>query len=172
VPGVPDIYQGAELWDFSMVDPDNRRAVDFEKRDALLNDVEAEGSNALRSEWTSGKAKLFIQNRILSLRSANVELFNDGSYTPLETDETNSRYCAYVRSNSEAAYVVIANLGLEETSTKSTVSIPAELRQQFCWEDALSGRPVDLSSERVAVAPLHRDMPFCILSGTRRSYRH
>ncbi|MBA4015807.1 MAG: malto-oligosyltrehalose synthase [Pirellula sp.] len=92
-PGVPDIYQGQELWDFSLVDPDNRRPVDYHHRRALLEQVRA-GWNTRpeqRTEFAAALAraphderlKLFVTWRLLTLRSDFAELLRNGDYTPL-----------------------------------------------------------------------------------------
>lgn len=90
-PGVPDFYQGTELWDFSLVDPDNRRPVDFEKRVPMveeLNSREAEAPEGLVkdlvSNWQDGKIKLYLIRKALNFRLAHKELFASGEYIPLE----------------------------------------------------------------------------------------
>ncbi len=82
--GVPDLYQGCELWDFSMVDPDNRRPVDFGARARALDD--ATPPAALLPHWKDGRVKLAILARAMASRAANPELFLDGSYTPLKIE--------------------------------------------------------------------------------------
>ncbi|MBW3630511.1 MAG: malto-oligosyltrehalose synthase, partial [Gemmatimonadetes bacterium] len=91
-PGVPDIYQGQEVWDFSLVDPDNRRPVDYAAREAMLNKLarQMEGSDrtALAAEivagWEDGRAKLYLTHLLLTYRQANPDLFRKGEYVPLE----------------------------------------------------------------------------------------
>ncbi len=75
-PGVPDLYQGAELWDFSLVDPDNRRPVDYTLRSRLLHQV--------TPDWVSGGAKQAVIARFLALRRADPDLFRDGDVETLE----------------------------------------------------------------------------------------
>ena len=91
-PGVPDLYQGAELWDLSLVDPDNRRPVDFEKRRAMLAGIrEEENSNIDRlirdlfSTREDGKIKLFLIYRALKAKNADREIFRSGSYLSLDS---------------------------------------------------------------------------------------
>ncbi len=89
-PGVPDIYQGTELWDLSLVDPDNRRPVDYDRRLALLRDLTArQDAPALPAELVDalddGRIKLFVTLRVLALRAAHPDLFATGDYVPLET---------------------------------------------------------------------------------------
>src|SRR6202140_4243796 len=68
VPGVPDIYQGGELWDFSLVDPDNRRPVDWEMRRVLLDAGASARPRDLAPSWQDGREKLFVTQRLLALR--------------------------------------------------------------------------------------------------------
>ena len=89
-PGVPDFYQGTELWDFSLVDPDNRRPVDFAKRVRLLKGLklqEKEGREGLISEmlsnWEDGRIKLYVIYQALKFRKSFLDLFLHGDYLPL-----------------------------------------------------------------------------------------
>jgi len=81
-PGVPDIYQGTEYWDLSLVDPDNRSAVDFALRQRTLA---ADSASRLAAEWRDGRIKQFLIARALAARSATPRLFTEGQYLPLET---------------------------------------------------------------------------------------
>jgi (1->4)-alpha-D-glucan 1-alpha-D-glucosylmutase len=97
-PGVPDFYQGTELWDLSLVDPDNRRLVDFAVRQALLADVEgilalphaarAATLSDLSHNWRDGRIKLLTTIAGLRMRQADQELFLSGDYLPLQTEVT------------------------------------------------------------------------------------
>ena len=92
VPGLPDLYQGTELWDFSLVDPDNRRPVDYARRIELLDQL---GPNP---PWNDGSAKLFVTCRLLQLRAARPELFEKGDYEPLiATGDRADCVCAFGR---------------------------------------------------------------------------
>lgn len=82
VPGVPDTYQGAELWEQSLVDPDNRRPVDFAARAAMLAELPP-GGEAFRA-WTDPMAKLALTARLLRVRRERPEMFAQGTYRPLE----------------------------------------------------------------------------------------
>jgi (1->4)-alpha-D-glucan 1-alpha-D-glucosylmutase len=98
VPGVPDLYQGSELWDLSLVDPDNRRRVDFAARQEMLRELDRRAAGdagaraALAREVSSpagirdGRAKLLLLAALLRLRRAEPDLFLDGSYEPLEAE--------------------------------------------------------------------------------------
>jgi malto-oligosyltrehalose synthase len=82
VPGVPDIYQGTEYWDFSLVDPDNRRPVDYARRQASLGTTSV--ASALTS-WRDGRVKQLVVQRLLSLRRAKPEVFSRGIYIPIKS---------------------------------------------------------------------------------------
>ncbi|HEX5411601.1 MAG TPA: malto-oligosyltrehalose synthase [Terriglobia bacterium] len=90
-PGVPDFYQGTELWDFSLVDPDNRRPVDFEKRVRAMEELSSREAHApeellqdLVSNWQDGRIKLYLIRKALNFRLAHKELFAAGEYFPFE----------------------------------------------------------------------------------------
>ena len=95
-PGVPDIYQGTELWDYSFVDPDNRRPVDYEVRHRQLTDLQARVRTAgkhlrdlteeLVATRTDGRIKLYIIWRLLTCRRDFPGLFTEGAYVPLDAD--------------------------------------------------------------------------------------
>ncbi|HEY7066177.1 MAG TPA: malto-oligosyltrehalose synthase [Chloroflexota bacterium] len=115
-PGVPDFYQGTELWDFSLVDPDNRRPVDFERRAALLAALEAaaHGDQSallgdLLANWTDGRLKLYLTSQALHARRAHADLFAAGDYQPLHvTGAHREHVCAFARRQREAWAIVVA----------------------------------------------------------------
>lgn len=86
LPGVPDFYQGTEVWDFSLVDPDNRRPVDYAKRRDLLAKVNGADAGELLKDWRSGGVKMFLIQRLLRLRGEQPELFQKGSYEPIKVE--------------------------------------------------------------------------------------
>jgi (1->4)-alpha-D-glucan 1-alpha-D-glucosylmutase len=116
-PGVPDFYQGSELWDLSLVDPDNRRPVDFALRRRHLEELGKkegeEGLLALARElgetMSDGRIKLFLIRQALGLRSARRQLFEEGSYLPLEVrGERADHVCAFERRRGETLVIVVA----------------------------------------------------------------
>lgn len=116
VPGVPDIYQGDELWEFSLVDPDNRRPVDYSLRRALLNqlsqmhsagDGEAHLGELLRS-MPDGRIKLYVLWRLLDLRRRYEALFRDGEYIALRVQGQHAAHiCAFARRSESRLIIVI-----------------------------------------------------------------
>jgi (1->4)-alpha-D-glucan 1-alpha-D-glucosylmutase len=115
-PGVPDFYQGTELWDLSLVDPDNRRPVDFEKRRAMLVSIrEQEDSHIgrlikdLLCTREDGKIKLFLIYRALKARRGHREIFRKGAYVPLESaGRFRSHVIAFARRYHQQWAIVIA----------------------------------------------------------------
>jgi (1->4)-alpha-D-glucan 1-alpha-D-glucosylmutase len=114
--GVPDFYQGTELWDFSLVDPDNRRPVDYSLRSWLffeMKDRESKDINKLIEELlstkTDGRIKMFLIYRALAERQKQRELFEQGSYIPLETNgEYKENIIAFARELQNSWTIIIA----------------------------------------------------------------
>jgi (1->4)-alpha-D-glucan 1-alpha-D-glucosylmutase len=84
IPGVPDFYQGTEFWDLSLVDPDNRRPVDFAARAAVLASMDAPDWESLVQNWSNGHLKLAWTRQLLKLRTELADVFAYGDYEPLE----------------------------------------------------------------------------------------
>jgi (1->4)-alpha-D-glucan 1-alpha-D-glucosylmutase len=122
LPGVPDLYRGSELWDFTLVDPDNRRPVDFAVRERLL----AEGG-----DLASGALKQSLIRRLLTLRRKTPDLFAFGDYEPVPV-EAATPVLAFVRKRGEQAVLVAVALGAG-TSLYGTGQIAAPAQT---WGDA------------------------------------
>ena len=144
-PGVPDFYQGSELFDFSLVDPDNRRPVDYAKREALLRKL------ALPRKWTDDRAKLFTTVRALSVR-------REGDYTPVRVDSPH--VVAFTRGD---ALVVVPRLTsmIEEWGE---LEIPIDGKWRNVFTDEVYGR--------LRVAEIFAKFPVAILEGARTSRPH
>jgi len=119
VPGVPDIYQGCECWDFSLVDPDNRRPVDFGSRQIMLAALQnlaaqtsqerSAGVRAMCDTLKDGRAKLWLVSSALTLRKRWPDVFQQGSYLPLAVrGEQAARLCAYARIAGERIVITLA----------------------------------------------------------------
>jgi len=113
-PGVPDIYQGNEMLDFSLVDPDNRRAVDYGLRTAALAALEAQRqadpafARALLENLNDGRAKLYVTWKALQFRKLHAELFRDGDYVVARASgESAAHLCTYARRLGKEAVLVI-----------------------------------------------------------------
>jgi (1->4)-alpha-D-glucan 1-alpha-D-glucosylmutase len=106
-PGVPDLYQGTEYWDFSLVDPDNRRKVDFPAREASLRANLTPA--ALLPEWRDGRVKQAVIARALRLRAASPGLFTQGAYTPLKIEGPRAEHViGFLRVHEGRAAITLA----------------------------------------------------------------
>jgi (1->4)-alpha-D-glucan 1-alpha-D-glucosylmutase len=153
-PGVPDVYQGNELWDYSLADPDNRRAVDFELRERLLNTSDGQAPLDARL----GEQKLWLLRRALGLRRERPECFDArGTYTPLtvEGDESH-RVVAFQRGTGVVVVAPRLTLSLTRGWRGTHVVLPeGELIDVLTGERVKSGRLEDLAA-RFPVALLAR----------------
>ncbi|HSW84126.1 MAG TPA: malto-oligosyltrehalose synthase, partial [Usitatibacter sp.] len=114
-PGVPDTYQGNETWDFSLVDPDNRRPVDYARRDRMLEEIERLGDapgdrvSTIFANLDDGRAKLLVIRRLLKLRAEHEALFRNGGYHPIRTTGLRARHLiAFARRFEDAACITVA----------------------------------------------------------------
>ena len=168
VPGVPDIYQGGELWDFSLVDPDNRRPVDWDLRKSLLDGIEGASAADLARDWQDGREKLFATRRLLELRRWQPALFAEGDYQPLEIDGTASAYlCAFARNRGDEAVVVAVSRLVYQLYNRGPAADWGGTEVVFppraAWENIFTGRRV--SGDRVAATELLEDFPAAVLIG-------
>jgi (1->4)-alpha-D-glucan 1-alpha-D-glucosylmutase len=173
VPGVPDIYQGCELWDFSLVDPDNRRPVDWDKRRTLLDKTDRVAPSELARDWQDGREKLFATKRLLALRQKHPELFGAGDYRPLDPVGEQSRHlCVFVRRHGGLSLVVAVprlvyqlHRGGEAADWGDTeLGLPTNA----VWQDIFCGQRHD-GCRRVSAAELFAGFPVAALIGRQTS---
>jgi (1->4)-alpha-D-glucan 1-alpha-D-glucosylmutase len=187
-PGVPDLYQGDELWNFSLVDPDNRRPVDYDTRSEMLERLEArfadeEGRedfiDGMVHRPHDGRIKLHLIHRVLGLRRELASLFSEGSYLPLATEgPAEGHVFSFAREHQGKAAVTIvprlaatltrngdAPVGMD-TWNYTVISLPKRL-QGARWRDAITGLPVDpaspLESEKLLVGAALGNFPVALL---------
>jgi (1->4)-alpha-D-glucan 1-alpha-D-glucosylmutase len=108
-PGIPDLYQGTEFWDFSLVDPDNRRPVDFAARHAALDAVDGDADMAdLLADWKDGRIKQAVLARALRLRRRVAGVFEQGDYVALPVlGPKSANVLAFIRSREERMALVV-----------------------------------------------------------------
>ncbi|MDU3715043.1 MAG: malto-oligosyltrehalose synthase [Klebsiella michiganensis] len=149
-PGVPDIYQGSEALNFSLVDPDNRREPDFA---VLAHNLDSEGPELFDNEnaWRDGQLKQYVTASFLRLRQRHSALFHYGDWVPLKvTGDREENLIAYARINDEEALIVVvprlafdvAAHGLADSPARlwgnTAVAIPEDLAGRH-YRDALTG---------------------------------
>ena len=172
-PGVPDLYQGTEFWDLSLVDPDNRRPVDYDARRVALA-AEASPSDLLES-WKDGRIKQLLIARTLALRARVPDLFMVGGYQPLRIDGGLSEHIfAFVRMHEEQAVIVAATRlaarlpGVAEKPhvarsawEGTAVLLPRKLAGRLCL-DALGGLGIGTAG-RLLVSEILATHPVALL---------
>jgi (1->4)-alpha-D-glucan 1-alpha-D-glucosylmutase len=159
-PGVPDTYQGSELWDLSLVDPDNRRPVDYDLRSKLLGELE-QGVDVeqIVERMDSGLPKLWVANRILTLRREHPEWFDaDAGYCPMIAEGAKSdQVVAYLRADQVAVIVPRWSLKLGGNWSSTALELPPGK-----WRNRLTGESV--TAGRVRVQTLLQRFPVALLT--------
>ncbi len=144
VPGIPDLYQGNEYWDFSLVDPDNRRPVDYTARQQAVQS--AAQLPELLSQWRDGRIKQTLIQRTLQLRAEHAELFRHGSYEALEVVGSQAhRVLAFARSLAGKTAIVIVPIRCAELLKESAVPQIDALQ----WGDTRVQLPFAVSGENL-----------------------
>jgi (1->4)-alpha-D-glucan 1-alpha-D-glucosylmutase len=159
VPGVPDLYQGAELWELSLVDPDNRRPVDFDLRRRLLKEIHSLTIPQIMARMDEGLPKLWTIHRALTLRRGHPEWFGEtASYTPVTVTGEKSRHAiAFLRGGSVITVVQRWPLGLAEDWADTAFELPAGR-----WKNHLTDEPLPGGS--IPLAELLQDFPVALLT--------
>ena len=180
-PGVPDTYQGNELWDFSLVDPDNRRPVDYALREKLLAEVsamaEAPGPELDRvfAQLDDGRAKLYLLWRLMALRATREALFRDGGYTAVRTTGSRSRHAvAFARRHASQVCITVAprlvvGLGVKAGSLAcgaiwedTRIELPF-VDDGTTLRDVVTGREHRVEAGGLALAELLQRAPVAVL---------
>jgi (1->4)-alpha-D-glucan 1-alpha-D-glucosylmutase len=180
-PGIPDFYQGTERWSFTLVDPDNRRPVDYAANAAaldalipLLDTPDDTRTRDLLMHWKDGRIKQLMTAHVLRFRARNRDVFERGDVIGLEvTGESAAHVFAFARVLGEQACITVLPrfttrpgdaLPVGEAWGDTAIELPASLR--CSWHNALTGRSVD-AAERVSVSDLFRHIPFALLDLSR-----
>jgi (1->4)-alpha-D-glucan 1-alpha-D-glucosylmutase len=185
-PGVPDTYQGNELWRFSLVDPDNRRPVDYEHRRGVLEELQHKFApspelhrrvNELLSNAANGKIKMYLLWRALNVRKANAQLFQHGNYVPLPVSGIRAQHvCAFAREHQGMSAIVAvprlcATLLGESGETPCDESMWGDTRIMFtgadtaCYQNIFTGEcnRASTGENSLSIGTLFRNFPVALL---------
>jgi (1->4)-alpha-D-glucan 1-alpha-D-glucosylmutase len=176
LPGMPDIYQGAELWDLSLMDPDNRRPVDYGVRIRLLGEMSAILERDRRSpmlsmvdDWQDGCVKLTLIAILLARRRDHPALFAQGGYEPLAaTGPKADHICAFARSHQADALLVAAarfpaRLEADPAWTGTEIPWPQAVAGTTRWRELLSGQVIERRGEAVGAEAVLGYLPIAVL---------
>jgi (1->4)-alpha-D-glucan 1-alpha-D-glucosylmutase len=171
-PGVPDIYQGNEIWDFSLVDPDNRRPVDYNLRRQMLAGLQNTNPEELLQTWPDGRIKMFLTQRLSQFRREHVDLFQGGNYLPIHASGTLAECCvSFARELNGQWIVVIAprlssRVGFPPIGEKwkdTSVDLPEALALEHA-HDLFTCQPRQLEGRRLNLADALSIFPFAAIS--------
>jgi (1->4)-alpha-D-glucan 1-alpha-D-glucosylmutase len=192
-PGVPDFYQGCDLWDLRLVDPDNRGPVDFTHRAALLDEIEKRSkqdplglARELVQNWQDGRIKLYLIWRVLNLRRKHPRVFLDGQFLPMKaTGGKAANLIAYARRRGNTWIMTIVPRWLARSKASpaltrlqrfwlgSHIALPENAPQS--WVNVLTGETVKTSGLRraptLSLPEVFKNLPVAVLSGVGRSSR-
>lgn len=184
-PGIPDTYQGTELWSLTLVDPDNRQPVDFDERRRHLAELEpilatpdAAAVAAVMRDWTDGRIKLLLTAAALRFRARYRQVFTEGAYVPLHADGPKAAHVfAFARVHDDDACITVLprwTTRLSETGALpvdpavwegTTLAIPDTLSRP--WQNVLTGESLP-ADEALQLTQLFATIPYCLAETQRR----
>ena len=171
-PGVPDIYQGNEIWDFSLVDPDNRRPVDYRRRREMLATIGKAKPEELLQSWPDGRIKMFLIQRVLQFRREHADLFQCGNYLPIKASGNLADCCiSFARQLHDEWIVVIAPrlssrlgfLPVGERWKDTAVELPENFGRENAHE-LFTNRESRIENREFAVADAMSTLPFATIT--------
>ena len=182
-PGVPDTYQGTELWDLSMVDPDNRRPVNYEQRRSFLKDIKEKAKtdnlkliDEVLSSKEDGKIKLFLIHQALQARKEHIKVFQNGDYRPLEVvGKFKEHVVAFARSVGDTMAITVAprffttlvEPGVEPLGEQVWADTQLQLPQgsPSTWRNAITHEAI-AGSGTMAIGQILQHFPVALLFNT------
>ena len=172
-PGVPDIYQGTELWDYSFADPDNRREVNYNSHMKLLEEIRKMSVKNMWAARKNGGIKMYITQQLLQARKENPSLFTDGDYIPLEVKGAYKEYIlAFARVNNNSCCVVIIPLHIATLSTKQQTIVDnidwkdtcvKSLYEDGLWNNITTREKLIIKAATINVKEVFNTLPIAML---------
>ncbi len=171
-PGVPDIYQGNEIWDYSLVDPDNRRPVDYNMRREMLELLSSANPGDLMETWPDGQIKMFLTQRVLRFRCENTDLFLRGEYLPLSASGMFAECCvSFLRRAKDQWVLLIAprlssRVGfppIGESWKDTAIELPGKLSLRNA-HDLFTCQPVRLQDRKLKLPETLSALPFAVIT--------
>lgn len=173
VPGIPDTYQGTEAWDLALVDPDNRRPVDFGQREAGLAD--AQPVSELMKNWRDGRIKQALISRLLEDRRLHPRLYELGDYQPvMATGPRAGDLIAFTRYHGSSTLLVIATRATTSCAERDVLPAGGDWEgtgigvQPGEWRDVLTGRTLAFTQGDAPIAQILDKLPVAVLHKLKR----
>jgi (1->4)-alpha-D-glucan 1-alpha-D-glucosylmutase len=171
-PGVPDTYQGNETWDFSLVDPDNRRPVYFQRLKRDIQDVSKTSFAEWIKSWETGRVKLAIQQAALKLRRSSPGLFTAGKYIPIEPAGAKATHIfSFARAHENRLAIVAVprlcgQLAVGGDNWRDTHLVLPRVAHGRQLRNVFTSAPLPQSDgPSISAAELFGDCPVALLSG-------
>ncbi|GAB4386050.1 MAG: malto-oligosyltrehalose synthase [Elainellaceae cyanobacterium] len=177
-PGIPDFYQGSELWDLSLVDPDNRRPIDFGQRQTYLEEIQARVESdrsgliaELLDQKEDGRIKLFVVNQALQARANYRDVFQQGDYLPLEVQGKFANHLiAFARRHGDTTIVILAPRFLTQLVEPGELPLGQQVWQDTevsvpggaTWRNVITGESVEASGS-LSVGSALEQFPVALL---------
>jgi (1->4)-alpha-D-glucan 1-alpha-D-glucosylmutase len=162
-PGVADTYQGTELLDLSLVDPDNRRPVEYRRRRDALASLRETPLADLKHRWSDGRLKLVVLSRALHARRDHPDLFVGGDYVPIRAPD--DRIVAFARHHGDDWAVAIASRFTTRGTPRGSVALPPGAPPR--WRDALTGSAIDTPHGELSLSDALSELPVALLLARR-----
>lgn len=172
-PGVPDLYQGNELWDLSLVDPDNRRPVDFALRQQRLEEVVHAAPHEMLKHWRDGRIKLFATHHLLKLRRERPVLFAKGGYSGVAVEGAFAdKVVAFERRDGDEVVLIVVPRHTAELGFPPVGSVWRDTRVMAPetgagWRDLFTKR--EHAGGTLAVGEILGELPFAVLVGRQKT---
>jgi (1->4)-alpha-D-glucan 1-alpha-D-glucosylmutase len=171
-PGVPDIYQGTEIWDFSLVDPDNRRPVNYKMRCEMLGALCSSQPQELLHNWADGRIKMFLTQRLLQFRRQQFDPFRRGNYLPIAASGTFGECLVSFARELEGRWIVViaprlsSRIGFppigelwKDTAIEWPETFPREKVR-----DIFTGRELKIDGRQLNLADALASLPFAVIT--------
>ena len=173
LPGVPDLYQGTEFWDLSLVDPDNRRPVEYAAREAGLNGQER--VDRLLERWPDGRIKQHVLAALLRDRAATPSLYAEGDYQPLEVEGPKHRHVlSFRRSFGEDELVAVVSrlmgevIGSDELPSGRIWAGMSLRLPKGQWRDVITDEEFHADGGEFPIGELFKALPVAVLRAKRK----
>ena len=171
-PGVPDIYQGNEVWEYSLVDPDNRHPVDYKLRAEMLSCLLSKTPEELIQNWPDSRIKMFLTQRALHFRNEHIDLFRSGNYLPLRATGSFADCCVSFARQLDRDWAIVivprlsSRIGFPPTGDRwkdTAIELPEDLALERARE-IFTGRELSIQNRQIRLTDAMSILPFAMVT--------